>query len=99
MARVSEAVAAPETVLMVFNSMRETITPERVLEHTRALFAGDVIRAAYVTPEAGEASEAAVRAALGETIAADAEARIAEPSSQAGLQRGKGMHVCLVDSA
>ncbi|HCC27151.1 MAG TPA: peptidase M16 [Erythrobacter sp.] len=74
---IREAVAAPETVLMVFNSMRETITPERVLEHTRALFAGDVIRAAYVTPEAGEASEAAIRAALGETIAADAEARIA----------------------
>ncbi|HBQ93277.1 MAG TPA: peptidase M16, partial [Erythrobacter sp.] len=68
---IREAVAAPETVLMVFNSMRETITPERVLEHTRALFAGDVIRAAYVTPEAGEASEAAIRAALGETIAAD----------------------------
>ena len=74
---IREAVAAPETVLMVFNSMRETITPERVLEHTRALFAGDVIRAAYVTPEAGEASAAALRAALGETIAADAEARIA----------------------
>ena len=45
------AIAAPETVLTVFNSMKATLTPERVLDHTRALFAGDVIRAAYVTPE------------------------------------------------
>ena len=74
---IREAVAAPETVLTVFNSMRETITPELVLDHTRALFTGDVIRASYVTPATGEASAEAIRAALGEDIAADAEARIA----------------------
>ncbi len=34
-------------------------------------------RAAYVTPPTGEASEAAIRAALNEDIAADGEARIA----------------------
>ena len=74
---IREAVAAPETVLTVFNSMRETITPELVLDHTRALFTGDVIRASYVTPATGEASPEAIRAALGEDIAADAEARVA----------------------
>ena len=74
---IREAVAAPETVLTVFNSMRETVTPEKVLEHTRALFDGAVIRAAYVTPEAGEASEAAIRASLNEPVAADANARVA----------------------
>ncbi|MEX0341124.1 MAG: M16 family metallopeptidase [Erythrobacter sp.] len=74
---IREAVAAPETVLMVFNSMRETLTPERMLDHTRALFSGDVIRAAYVTPATGEASEQAIRSALLEPVAADPDARIA----------------------
>ena len=74
---IREAVAAPETVLTVFKSMRETITPELVLDHTRALFTGDVIRASYVTPATDEASAEAIRAALGEDIAADAEARVA----------------------
>ncbi|MEC8836388.1 MAG: insulinase family protein [Pseudomonadota bacterium] len=74
---IREAVAAPETVLTVFNSMRETITPELVLDHPRALFTGDVIRASYVTPATGEARVEAIRAALGEDIAADAEARVA----------------------
>jgi len=74
---IREAVAAPETVLTVFNSMKETITPELVLEHTRALFSGDVIRSAYVTPATGEANEQAIRAALLETVDADADARIA----------------------
>ncbi|WP_421992147.1 M16 family metallopeptidase [Qipengyuania sp.] len=77
---IREAVAAPETVLMVFNSMKETLTPERVLDHTRALFSGDVIRAAYVTPATGEASEQAIRNALLETADADADARLAAQS-------------------
>ncbi|QYJ06544.1 M16 family metallopeptidase [Qipengyuania flava] len=74
---IREAIAAPETVLQVFNSMRATVTPELVLEHTRALFTGDVIRSAYVTPEADEASDTALRTALLETVDADAGARIA----------------------
>ena len=74
---IREAIAAPETVLQVFNSMRATVTPELVLEHTRALFTGDVIRSAYVTPAAGEASGEAIRTALLETVEADANSRIA----------------------
>ena len=74
---IREAIAAPETVLQVFNSMRATVTPELVLEHTRTLFTGDVIRSAYVTPAAGEASGEAIRTALLETVEADANSRIA----------------------
>ena len=73
---IREAVAAPETVLTVFNSMKQTLTPELVLEHTRALFTGDVIRAAYVTPATGEADEEAIRSALEETVAADTGSRL-----------------------
>ncbi len=74
---IREAVAAPETVLTVFNSMRDSITPEKVLEHTRALFDGAVIRAAYVTPAAGEATPEAIRAALAAPVEAAEDARIA----------------------
>ena len=74
---IREAVAAPETVLMVFNSMRETVTPEIILEHTRELFSGDVIRSAYVTPASGEATEEAIRDALQEKVEADGNSRIA----------------------
>ena len=73
---IREAVAAPETVLTVFESMRNSLTPEQVLKHTRALFKGNVIRAAYVTPQAGEATEAQLRAALSKPVAADPSARV-----------------------
>ena len=74
---IRETVAAPETVLKVFNSMKETVTPSQLLEHTRALFSGAVIRAAYSTPKAGEATEEAVREALSTKAAAIGNARIA----------------------
>lgn len=74
---IREAVAAPETVLTVFNSMKETVTPAQLLDHTRALFSGTVIRAAYTTPEGGEASDSTVRTALSETAVANADVRIA----------------------
>ncbi|GAB5350012.1 M16 family metallopeptidase [Alteriqipengyuania sp. 357] len=74
---IRETVASAETVLEVFRGMREKITPERVLERTQALFAGEVIRGVYVTPEEGEASAAALRAALAAPVEADGSARIA----------------------
>lgn len=73
---IREAVAAPETVLQVFNGMRDQFTPANVLEHTRDLFAGDVIRATYVTPAVGEADEAALRAALLTPVKPDSSARL-----------------------
>jgi len=74
---IRESVAAPETFLMVFNSMRETATPQMLLEETRELFAGDVIRAVYVTPDETEASDGAVRSAMLEPARIDDSARLA----------------------
>ncbi|WP_271438443.1 M16 family metallopeptidase [Pontixanthobacter luteolus] len=74
---IREAVAAPETVLQVFRGMRERITPERILERTRALFEGDVIRTTYITPAADEATDAAVRAAMLQEVAPNSDVRLA----------------------
>jgi len=73
---IRETVAAPETVLTVFRGMRDKLTPAAVLEHTRALFDGDVVRAVYVTPAQGEADAAAIRAALARDAAPDSSARL-----------------------
>ena len=72
---IRETVAAPETVLMVFKSMKDKITPQQILEHTRALFSGPVIRATYITPASGEADDAALRAAMQSKVTADHSAR------------------------
>jgi len=74
---IREAVAAPDVILQVFSSMGDQFTPANVLAHTRALFTGDVIRAAYVTPAQGEASEDGLRAAMLSEAKADAGARLA----------------------
>lgn len=74
---IREAVAAPETVLNVFRGMRDQLTPQNVLEHTRALFAGDVIRGVYITPDAGDGTRAALRTALAAPVSADSGARLA----------------------
>ncbi|TMM50298.1 M16 family metallopeptidase [Qipengyuania marisflavi] len=74
---IREAVAAPETVLMVFNSMKGKITGQQLLEHTQALFSGAVIRSAYSTPATGEADAATLRTALTTTVDADGSARLA----------------------
>lgn len=61
---IREAVAAPDTILTVFRDMRARFTPDEVFAHTQELLKGDVIRALYLTPEAGEADADAVRAAM-----------------------------------
>lgn len=73
---IREAVASPETVLEVFRNMREEFTPANILDHTRKLFSGEVIRSVYVTPAAGEATAAEVRAALARPVEPDASARL-----------------------
>ncbi len=73
---IRESVASPETVLQVFDSMRDQFTPANVLAHTKALFQGDVIRATYVTPAAGEASDTALRDALLAPVKPDTSARV-----------------------
>ena len=72
---IREAVAAPETVLSVFEGMKDTITPQQILDSTRRIFAGTVIRATYVTPATGEASGEDLRAALLAEATPDSVAR------------------------
>jgi zinc protease len=73
---IRETVANPEAVLSIFRKSVPLITPAAVLEHTRQLFAGAVTRAVMVTPRAGEASEAQLRAALAAPVVADGKARV-----------------------
>ncbi len=83
---IREAVAAPETVLTVFTGMKDTITPQQILDSTRRIFGGNVIRATYVTPAAGEATAEDLRAGLLAQVAPDATARLStKPISFASL--------------
>ena len=61
---IREAIAAPEVSLELLRGMRERFTPQNLHERTRALFEGVVVRALYLTPQAGEADAAALRTAL-----------------------------------
>lgn len=83
---IREAIAAPEVSLELLRGMRERFTPEVLHQRTQALFEGAVIRALYLTPEAGEADAAALRTALLEPVEASANARLAsEPIDFADL--------------
>ena len=72
---IHETVTSPEGMLQVFRSTVPHATPQAVLEHTRALFSGAVIRALYVTPE-NDADEAALTAALSEPVSASADSGV-----------------------
>jgi zinc protease len=74
---IRETTASPETVLAVWRGMGQRLTPDELLAHTRALFAGDVMRAVYVTPEAGEATDEALKLALASEAQIDSSARLA----------------------
>ena len=73
---IREAVASPETVLTVFQGMKDTVTPQQMLEATRRIFSGNVIRGVYTTPVKGEASADDLRAALLKDVAPDNTARL-----------------------
>jgi zinc protease len=72
---IREAVASPETFLEVFRGMRDRFTPETIHRHTRELFSGVVVRGLLLTPEQGEADEAALRGALLAEVDPDDTAR------------------------
>ena len=75
---IRETTASPETVLKVFRDMRPRVTPDAILQRTRALFEGAVVRSVYTTPAIGEADVAAVQTALRTDASADGSARLAE---------------------
>ncbi len=77
---IRETTAGPETILAVFRGMRDKVTPDLILKHTRDLFTGAVVRATYVTPDASEADDQTLRLAMSEQIAADGSARLAANS-------------------
>jgi len=74
---IRETVAAPEDVLRIFRESVPLFTPQNVLKHTRALFAGTVIRGVYITPKTGEADNASLRAALLDSVKPDESLRLA----------------------
>lgn len=74
---IRETVASPEAVLDIYRRSKPLFTPAAVLEHTRALFTGDVVRSVLITPNAGEGDSTALRQAMLAPVVADASVRIA----------------------
>ncbi len=73
-------IASPEVIQDIFNRSIPMFTPANILAKTRAIFAGSVTRAVYVTPQADEATPAALRAALASPVSANTNARLAANS-------------------
>ncbi|MBV7266661.1 M16 family metallopeptidase [Erythrobacter ani] len=74
---IRETVASSQTVLDVFRGMKDRLNPAEVLERTKKLFEGDVVRSVYVTPAIGEATSEELKLALASEVAVDATARLA----------------------
>ena len=74
---IRETVASPEAVLRIFRESKPLFTPAAVLKHTQQLFQGTVTRALFVTQKQGQATDAALRAALAEPVKADNQVRMA----------------------
>ncbi|MEL0253803.1 MAG: insulinase family protein, partial [Novosphingobium sp.] len=64
----------------IFKSSIPLFKPQAVLDHTRALFQGTVIRPMMITPKSGEADEASLRAAVLAPVKAASESRVAANS-------------------
>ncbi|OZA63782.1 MAG: peptidase M16, partial [Sphingomonadales bacterium 39-62-4] len=77
---IRETVANPDTVYAIFKSAIPLLKPEAVLKSTRELFQGTVIRPMMITPKAGEADEAALRATLTASVDAASGSRVAANS-------------------
>ncbi len=83
---IRETVASPEVVLDIFRKGIPLYTPQAVLQHTRKLFSGTVARAIYVTPNAGDGDDLALRTALTAPVVAGTKVRASvEPVSFAKL--------------
>ena len=77
---IRESIAAPQTALDIFNSMKSKITPPQILASTQAQFEGVNTRILMASPTPVEGGEAAVAAALASPVTADAGARITQGS-------------------
>jgi zinc protease len=75
---IRETVAAPDTVVKVFDAMRAQFTPQRILESTRALFAAEAQRIFLSAPAPIADVETRLAKALTAPVAASKTARLAE---------------------
>jgi zinc protease len=78
---IRETVAAPDTVVSVFEDMREKFTPERLFDATRALFTADVVRILRTTPvpDTPDADQRLALALTGPVTASGAARLAAKP--------------------
>jgi zinc protease len=74
---IRETVANPDTVYGIFRSSIPLFTPAAVLDHTRALFKGTVIRPVLIAPKASDGTEADLRTALLAPVAPSSGSRLA----------------------
>ncbi len=72
---IHETVASPQVVHGIFKQSLPLFTPQAVLAHARGLFAGRVVRALYITPDAHDATPEALRLAMVAKVEPDARAR------------------------
>ncbi len=75
---IRETVAAPQTVMDVFNSMQDQFTPERLLDSTQKLFAGTQTRAVLSGPSAAADARTKLTAAVTDKVARNTKVRLAE---------------------
>lgn len=74
---IRETVAAPDTVVKVFDAMRPKFTPQRLLDSTRALFSADATRIFLSLPAPLPGVEARMAKALTAPVAPARNARLA----------------------
>jgi zinc protease len=77
---IRETVAAPDTVVKVFDGMRAKFTPQRLLESTRALFSADAQRIFLSAPTAIPDADTRMAKALTQPVVAAKNARLADKS-------------------
>ena len=82
---IRETVAAPKTVVEVFEGMKDKFTPERLLASTQALFKADATRLMLSSPAPVANADNRALAALQGPVAANTGARFALP--QQGRKR------------
>jgi zinc protease len=75
---IRETVAAPDTVVKVFDAMQAKFTPQRLLDSTRALFTGDAQRIFLSSPATVADAQARLAKVLTTSVAASKTARLAD---------------------
>lgn len=75
---IRETVAAPKTVVQVYEGMTDKITPERLLASTKTLFMADVTRMMLSSPVAVADADNRALATLNAVVTANKTARLAE---------------------